>query len=126
MDDGIRKGAAYMRGDQIGDDGLTLEERAGRERRGVDEEASIQVYLDADWYWEGQRLMHPTDRTLTIRIDPVTRDWYPAARIGMLMDKVVKREGRDNGLFEDDMYPTVKLSRLMVEEMVRAKRGDER
>jgi len=114
-----------MRGDQIGGHGLTLEERAGRERRGVDEAASIQVYLDADWYWEGQRLMHPTDRTLTIRIDPVTRDWYPAARIGKLMDKIVKREGRDNGLFEDDMYPTVKLSRLMVEEMVRAKRGDE-
>jgi hypothetical protein len=111
-----------MRGDQIGGDGLTLEERAGRERRGGDEEASIQVYLDAGWYWEGQRLMHPTDRTLTIRIDPVTRDWYPAARIGKLMDKVVKREGRDNGLFEDDLYPTAKLSRLMVEEMERAKR----
>ena len=115
-----------MRDDQIGGDGLTLEERAGRERRGGDEEASIQVYLDAEWYWEGQRLVHPTDRTLTIRIDPVTRDWYPAARIGKLMDKVVKREGRDNGLFEDDMYPTVKLSRLMVEEMVRAKQGRER
>ena len=115
-----------MRDDQIGGDGLTLEERAGRERRGVDESASIQVYLDADWYWEGQRLMHPTDPTLTIRIDPVTRDWYPAARIGKLMDKVVKREGRDNGLFEDDLYPTVKLSRLMVEEMERAKRGSER
>ena len=111
-----------MRDDPNGDDGLTLEERAGRERRGVDEEASIQVYLDAGWYWEGQRLMHPTDGTLTIRIDPVTRDWYPAARIGKLMDKVVKREGRENGLFEDDLYPTVKLSRLMVEEMERAKR----
>jgi hypothetical protein len=111
-----------MRGDQIEGDGLTLEERAGRERRGADEEGSIQVYLDAGWYWEGQRLMHPTDRTLTIRIDPVTRDWYPAARMGKLMDKVVKREGRDNGLFEDDMYPTVKLSRLMVEEIERAKR----
>ena len=115
-----------MSGDPIGDDRLTLEERAGRERRGVDEAASIQVYLDADWYWEGQRLMHPTDRTLTIRIDPVTRDWYPASRIGKLMDKVVRREGRDNGLFEDDLYPTVKLSRLMVEEMERAKRGSER
>lgn len=111
-----------MRGDQIGGDGLTLEERAGRERRGPDEALSIQVYLDAGWYWEGQRLMHPTDRTLTIRIDPVTRDWYPAARMGKLMDKVVRREGRENGLFEDDVYPTVKLSRLMVEEIERAKR----
>jgi hypothetical protein len=111
-----------MRGDQIGGGGLTLEERAGRERRRVDEEASIQVYLDANWYWEGQRLMHPTDGTLTIRIDPVTRDWYPAARMGKVMDKVVKREGRENGLFEDDIYPTAKLSRLLVEEIERAKR----
>jgi hypothetical protein len=110
-----------MSGDPIGGDGLTLEERAGRERRGGDEAASIQVYLDANWHWEGQRLMHPTDRTLTIRIDPVTRDWYPAARMGKVMDKVVKREGRE-GLFEDDMYPTVKLSRLLVEEIERAKR----
>ena len=37
--------------------------------------------------------MHPTDRTLTIRIDPVTREWYPAARIGKLMDKVVSGRG---------------------------------
>jgi hypothetical protein len=111
-----------MRSDSIEGDGLTLEERAGRDRRGIDEGASIQVYLDAGWYWEGQRLTHPTDRTLTIRIDPVTRDWYPAARMGKLMDKVVKREGRDNGLFEDDLYPTAKLSRLMVEEIEHAKR----
>jgi hypothetical protein len=115
-----------MSDQQAEDDGLTLEERAGRERRGADEGASIQVYLDAGWHWEGQRLMHPTDRTLSIRIDPATRDWYPTARIGKVMDKVVKREGRDNGLFEDDMYPTAKLSRLMIEEMVRAKHGGER
>lgn len=111
-----------MSSDQIGDGGLTLEERAGQGRRASDEAAIIKVYLDAGWYWEGQRLMHPTDRTLTIRIDPVTRDWYPAARMGKLMEKVVKREGRDNGLFADDVYPTVKLSRLMVEEIERAKR----
>ena len=109
-----------MSDDQTGGDGLTPEER-----REGGEEASIQVYLDGGWYWEDHRLTHPTDRALTIRVDPVTRDWYPTARIGKVMDKVVKREGRDNGLFEDDMYPTVKLSRLMVEEMVRAKRGDE-
>ena len=106
-----------MSSDQIGGDGLTLEERAGRKCRSSDEAESIKVYLDAGWYWEGQRLMHPTDRTLTIRIDPVTRDWYPAARMGKLMDKVVKRQGWESGLFEDDMYPTAKLSRLMVEEI---------
>src|SRR4051812_40664745 len=122
MHDGSRKEAVPMQGDQIEGDGLTLEERAGRERQGADEAGSIRGYFDAGWHWEGQTLVHPTDRTLTIRIDPVTRDWYPAARMGKLMDKVVKREGRDNGLFEDDMYPTVKLSRLMVEEIEREKR----
>jgi hypothetical protein len=114
-----------MSGDQAEDDGLAPEEREGRERRGAGDQASIQVYLDVGWYWEDHRLTHPTDRALTIRIDPVTRDWYPTAGIGKVIDKVVKREGRANGLFEDDRYPTVKLSRLMVEEIERAKRGGE-
>jgi hypothetical protein len=115
-----------MSGNQIGGDGRTPEGKGGPERREGGEKASIQVYLDVGWYWEDHRLTHPTDRALTIRIDPVTRDWYPAAEIGKVIDKVVKQEGRGNGLFEDDSYPTVKLSRLIVEEIERAKRGDER
>jgi hypothetical protein len=107
MDDGIRKRAAYMRGDQVQSE----------------EKASIQVYLDAGWYWEGPRLLHPTDRALTIRINPATRDWYPTAGVGKVIDEVVKREGRDSGLFEDGRYPTVKLSRLMLKEIARAKRS---
>ena len=74
-----------------------------------------KAMFDACW-WRRQYSQRP----------PTRSRGYPAARMGKLMDKVVKREGRDNGLFEDDMYPTVKLSRLMVEEMVRAKRGGER
>ena len=62
---------------------------------------------------------------MNIRIDPVTRDWYPTAKLGKVIDKVVKREGRGDELFKDDMYPTVKLARLMVEEIERAKRGGE-
>ena len=108
------------------DDAPVLPEQVGAERPDSGPEASIQVYLDSGWYWEESTLTHPTDRELTIRIDPGTGDWYPTAGIGRVIDRVVKREGRDSGLFEDDAYPTVKLSRLMLQEIERAKRSGER
>ena len=43
-----------------------------------------------------------------------------------MIDVVVQREGQSGELFTDDKYPTVKLARLMVEEIGRAKRGGER
>jgi hypothetical protein len=43
-----------------------------------------------------------------------------------VIDVVVEREGRSGELFTDDKYPTVKLARLMVVEIGRAKRGGER
>ena len=108
------------------DDGLTPPVQAGEERQDSGQEASIQVYLDSGWYWDDRTLTHPTDRKLTIRIDPVTGDWYPTAGIGRVIDRVVKREGRDSGLFQDDAYPTIKLSRLMLKEIERGKRSGER
>jgi hypothetical protein len=108
------------------DEGLAPPEQAGGERPDSGQEASIQVYLDSGWYWEDRTLKHPTDRELTIRIDPGTGDWYPTAGIGRVIDRVVKREGRESGLFRDDAYPTVKLSRLMLKEIERAKRSGER
>jgi hypothetical protein len=114
-----------MSGDQAEDDGLTPEERARGGRRDAGEEASIQEYLDAGWYWEDGKLTHPTDRVLNIRIDPVTRDWYPTAQLGKVIDEVVEQAGRSGELFQDDRYPTVKLARLMVAEIERAKRSGE-
>jgi hypothetical protein len=114
-----------MNDEHAQDDGLTPQEQEGEGRPDSGQEASIQVYLDSGWHWEDRMLTHPTDKSLTIRIDPVTRDWYPTARIGQVIDRVVKREGRESGLFEDDAYPTVKLSRLMLKEIERAKRGGE-
>ena len=63
---------------------------------------------------------------MNIRIDPLTRDWYPTTKLGKVIDVVVGRDGRDGELFTDDKYPTVKLARLMVEEIGRVKRGGER
>ena len=103
--------------------GRTPGGRADQGRQEVGEGASIQIYLDAGWYWDSGKLTHPTDKQLNIRIDPRTRDWYPTPRLGKVMDEVVEREGRSGGLFTDDKYPTVKLARLMVEEIERGKRG---
>jgi hypothetical protein len=112
--------------DPTGDDGLIPEGRANRPRREAGEDASIQVYLDAGWYWDDRKLTHPTDKGLNIRIEPRTGDWYPTIKLGKVIDEVVRREGRGGELFTDDKYPTVELSGLMVEEIGRAKRGSER
>jgi hypothetical protein len=87
------------------------------------EDASIQIYLDAGWYWVNDKLTHPTEKDLNIRIDPRTRDWYPTPKLGKVMDEVVERAGGSDELFTDDKYPTVQLARLMVEEIERAKWG---
>ena len=109
--------------DPTGDGGLAAEERANRERQDAGEEASIRVYLDAGWYWDDGRLTHPTDKGLNMRIDSLTQDWYPTARLGEVIDAVVRRDGRDGELFTDDKYPTAELSGLMIEEIGRAARG---
>jgi hypothetical protein len=111
--------------DPTEDDGLDPGGLANRQRREVGEEASIQVYLDAGWYWDDRRLTHPTDKGLNIRIYHLTHDWYPTSRLGKVIDEVVRREGRGGELFTDDKYPTVELSGLMVEEIGRAQRGGE-
>ena len=113
--------------DPTGDAGLTPEERGNWERQNAGEEASIRVYLDAGWYWDDGRLTHPTDKGLNIRIDSLTQDWYPTARLGEVIDAVVRRDGRDGGLFADDKYPTAELSGLMIEEIGprRGASGDE-
>src|SRR5262245_44691314 len=107
--------------DRAEDDARTPGGRADRGRQEAGEEASIQIYLDAGWSWNHGKLTHPTDKELNIRIDPRTRDWYPTPRLGKVIDEVVEREGRGGGLFRDDKYPTVKLARLMVEEIERGK-----
>ena len=112
--------------DRTEDDGLAPDEPVNWERQETGEEASIQVYLDDGWYWDSRKLTHPTDKELNIRIDPLTRDWYPTTKLGKVIDVVVQREGRSGELFTDDKYPTVKLARLMVEEIGRVKRGGER
>jgi hypothetical protein len=112
--------------DRTEDDGLAPDERLNWERQETGEEASIQVYLDDGWYWDSRKLTHPTDKELSIRIDPLTRDWYPTTKLGKVIEVVVEREGRSGELFTDDKYPTVKLARLMVVEIGRAKRGGER
>ena len=54
-----------------------------------------------------------------MRIDSLTQDWYPTARLGEVIDAVVRRDGRDGELFTDDKYPTAELSGLMIEEIGR-------
>ena len=66
--------------DRTEDDGLAPDERVNWERQETGEEASIQVYLDDGWYWDSRKLTHPTDKELNIRIDPLTRDWYPTTK----------------------------------------------
>ena len=92
--------------DPTGDEGLAAEERADRERREAGEEASIQVYLDAGWYWDGGRLTHPTDKDVEHPDRPASRGTgIPRPRLGKVMDEVVKREGRDGGLFRMTSIP---------------------
>ena len=107
--------------DRAEDDGRGPEEGAGRGRQEAGEGASIQIYLDAGWYWDDGKLTHPTDKELNIRIDPRTRDWYPTPKLGKVMDEVVEREGASGELFTDDKYPAAKLARLMVEEIERGR-----
>src|SRR3954451_21183510 len=66
--------------DRTEDDGLAPDEGTNWERQESGEEASIQVYLDDGWYWDSRKLTHPTDKELNIRIDPLTRDWYPTTK----------------------------------------------